>query len=73
MSEQMDLIIAFLVGKDWTSPTEIGRMYTEYGIREGFLDKWKLYHSSWASPKCKRLVEEGYLERNEKGWYRLKK
>lgn len=49
---------------DFVSPTEIG---TEVGGR----DKYGFRrHSSWASPKCRRLVEKLVLERNEKGWYR---
>lgn len=40
------------------SPTEIGR-------EVGGGDR----HSSWASPICKKLVEMGYAERTERGWY----
>ena len=55
----MDWILEFLKGKDWTSPTEIGDRYGGKG-------------SMWASPKCKKLVEQGLLERSDRGWYRLK-
>ena len=54
-------IYTFLKNRDWTSPTEIGRAWSSR------------HHSSWASPKCKKLVEYGLLERNEQGWYRIRK
>ena len=41
----------------WISPTEIGNAY-----KSG-------YHSSWASPKCLKLVKIGAIERNEDGHY----
>lgn len=51
------------VAQEWFSPSVIGM---EVGH--------KLYYSSsaWASPKCRRLVDKGLLERNEHGQYRLK-
>ena len=42
------------------SPTDIGYAYGGSA------------HSAWASPKCLKLVDMGYLERSDKGWYRLK-
>lgn len=45
----------------WTKPTQIGRAFGK-----GY-DK----SSAWASPKCKKLVELGLLQRHENGWYRL--
>lgn len=33
----------------------------------------KGYHSAFASPICKKLVNLGLVERNERGHYRLKK
>lgn len=58
----MTSIVTYLTGKDWTSPTEIGKL------------AGKSYSSAsgWASPKCKELVALGILERNIKGQYRLK-
>ena len=43
---------------EWISPTKIGNAYRPH------------YHSAWASPRCKALVKQGLLERNDKGWYR---
>jgi len=63
--KHQDFIINYLKGKDFTSPSEIGRAFGRG--KEG------IYHSSWASPKCKKLVEMGLLERNEKGHYRIVK
>jgi hypothetical protein len=50
--------VAISQGRDWVSPTEIGRE-----INGG--------HSSVGSPVCKKMVELGLAERNEKGHYRL--
>lgn len=58
-------IVSFLSGKDWTSPTSIGMAY-------GAVHNKKDIHSAWASPKCKKLVELGLLDRSENGHYRLK-
>ena len=44
----------------WFSPTEIGKAVG--GIKK---------HSSYGSPICKKMVELGIAERNEKGHYRL--
>lgn len=57
-------IINFLQGRDFTGPEQIGRAYGE-SIGKPHL------HSSWASPKCKKLVALSLLERSEKGHYRL--
>ena len=62
MTEENKLkIVTYLKGKGWTSPTKIGKASTENS------------HSNWASPKCKELVELGFLQRNNDGWYRLNK
>lgn len=54
-------VISYLQGKDWTSPGIIGAQVWGPGK-----------HSSSASPVCLRLVKKGYLERNDKGHYRIK-
>ncbi len=64
LTESEQWIVDFLKAKDWTSPTEIGNA-------RGKIDRKDL-HSSWASPKCKKLVDKGILERSENGRYRLK-
>jgi len=67
MTDTQQFIISYLLkvreneGDRFVSPTEIGGKY-----RRG-------YHSSWASPRCKKLVEMDYLERNHRGWYRIKR
>ena len=64
--ESADWICSFLEGKDFTSPSVIGRAHADaHGIRS------ENHHSSWASPICKRMVAEGLLERNQDGCYRL--
>ncbi len=55
-------VMDYLKGKDWTSPTEIGG---------SAFDSWG--HSAKASPVCLRMVKKGYLERNERGWYKIPK
>lgn len=52
----------------WTSPTMIGEIVGGRTL-PGYSDR--LRHSSWASPICLRLVRFGFLERNEKGHYRI--
>lgn len=53
-------VVAYLQGKSWTPPTEIGR------------EVWgKGHHSASASPVCKKLVMLGILKRNEDGHYSL--
>jgi len=61
-------IIQYLKGKDWTSPTEIGKAYGR-SINSTGCDM----HSAWASPRCKQLVEKELLIRNKNGWYKLSK
>lgn len=64
--ESADWICSFLEGKDFTSPSIIGRAHADaHGIQS------ENHHSSWASPICKRMVAEGLLERNQDGCYRL--
>jgi hypothetical protein len=52
-------VIKYLTGKDWTSPTEIGRLFGG--------------HSAIGSPICKKLVEFQIAVRNNKGHYKLAK
>lgn len=54
----------FSLNGGWVSPTNVGAIYGEYVLG--------VYgcHSSTGSPICKKLVEKGKLERNEKGHYR---
>jgi exoribonuclease II len=59
-------VLDYLKDKDFTSPSVIGIAHArEFGLG---MD----HHSAWASPICKRLVERGLLERNNKGHYRLR-
>lgn len=50
----------------WVSPTEIG--YEVGGLTKIGSQR----HSAWASPICKRLVQDGCVVRNSRGHYRLK-
>lgn len=60
-----DWVIAFLKGKDFVSPTVIGKAHAaQFGYSN-------THHSSWTSRICLKLVKEGILERNSKGHYRL--
>lgn len=61
ISTEQYMIARYLLGKGWTSPTEIGCAL-----------KGKRFHSAWASPKCKALVRRGLIKRNKKGWYKIK-
>lgn len=69
LKPQLEWIVTFLKGKGWVSPTEIGQRYGQAFNRPNL-------HSSWASPKCKKLAEIGLLERCELkgriGYYRVK-
>lgn len=50
-------------GREYISPTEVGRHVGEiYGI---------IAHSSYGSPICKNLVNEGYAERDSSGKYQI--
>jgi len=64
LSKQLQWILDYLKenkDKGWISPTEIGG---EYGKTVG-----KFYHSSWASPKCRKLVEMNLIKRSKDGKY----
>ena len=67
-----EFILEYLRVQDrgcFISPTQIGHEYGEY--KHG-RTHWKTgYHSAWASPRCKKLVSLGGLERNKNGHYRL--
>jgi len=67
MTKTKEWIVEYLKGKDYTSPTEIGRVYGN--TLKG--NPYHNYHSAWASPKCKQLVADGKLIRNSKGHYKL--
>lgn len=58
LTERQQIVIDYLKGKNFTSPTEIGSLFGN--------------HSAIGSPLCKRLVVLGLLKRNKKGHYRLK-
>ena len=61
VTEKEQLVLDFLKGKDiFISPTDIGNAIV------------KDAGSKWASPKCLNLVKKGYLERNDKGHYKVK-
>lgn len=60
MTDNEALVMEYLGGRDWTSPTDIG-----WGI-------WHfVYNSSKASRICRGLVFMGVLVRNHKGHYKL--
>lgn len=61
-------IINYLSGRGTCSPTQIG---TAYGDHLHGNNSFHCYHSAWASPRCKKLVEKGLVERSDKGHYRL--
>jgi hypothetical protein len=54
-----EAVLGYLKGRNWTSPTELGRVIWGKGR-----------HSSSASPTCLKLVKAGKLERNQRGHYR---
>jgi hypothetical protein len=66
MSEKIEKAMAYMhdvamkEGRDWISPTEIGRAVGGVGK-----------HSSYGSPICKQAVGEGLMKRNEAGHYSL--
>lgn len=53
-------MVALKEGRDWITPTEIGRFVG--GPKK---------HSSYGSPICLKMVELGIAEKNNKGWYKL--
>lgn len=70
MEEKKKLVLDYLATKrmrtgDWFSPTVIGEdVLSPSAATSG---------SSVASPVCKNLVKDGLVERNKRGWYRLKR
>ncbi len=64
MQEKIDIAIRYMngvsqrEGRDWISPTEIGRV-----INGG--------HSSVGSPVCKEMVKQKLVTRNKKGHYKI--
>ena len=66
LSDTEQWIISYLLevmeneGDRFVSPTEIGNKYNPF---------WG--HSGWASPRCLRLTEWGWLQRSKEGWYRI--
>lgn len=68
LTKNQKAIFIYLAKKrDFVSPTEIA--WDIGGTSKNGIER----NSSWASPICKKLVEIGLVERNEKGWYRLSK
>ena len=59
-------ILDYLEGKEYTSPSEIGRAYGKF-----INTKSLSYHSAWASPRCLALNLKGLLLRSDRGWYKL--
>lgn len=53
-------VVAMKEGRDWVSPTEIGRQVGGSGK-----------HSSYGSPICKEMVKRKVCRRNKNGHYRL--
>ena len=70
MMKPDEFILEYLEGRDFTSPSDIGEAYGIF--KHGMFHNRIGYHSAWASPRCKKLVGKGLLERNELGHYRLK-
>lgn len=58
-TKNQKIVLEYLEGKDFTSPTEIGHQLGG--------------HSAIGSPVCKQLVKLGLVERSPKGHYRLVK
>jgi hypothetical protein len=69
MTKTQKWIFHYLYGRGWCSPTQIG---TAYGDSIYGNNTIHCFHSGWASPRCKKLVDLGKLERNENGHYRRK-
>jgi hypothetical protein len=69
MTKNEQAIIAYLKGKGWVSPTEIGHNVGGYKNTAFGTSTTILRHSSWASPICIRLADKGILERNIRGHY----
>ena len=59
LTENEQRVLEYLKGKDFISPTQIASALT---LQD--------YNSAWASPICKRLINKGLLQRNDRGWYR---
>lgn len=70
LSDKQKFVIDFLkyiyeTENKWVSPTLVGKVY---GIE--FLNRDDC-HSATGSPILKKLTELGFVERNNKGWYRF--
>ena len=62
LTERQKFVLSFLDGKGFVSPSKIG---SAYGATIGKPH----FHSAFASPICKKLVELGLLERSDNGHY----
>jgi hypothetical protein len=69
LTKSQNWILKYLYGRGFVSPTQIGNAYGDSKFGN---NSFHSYHSAWASPKCKKLVELGLLERNKKGYYAIK-
>jgi len=58
IEQKIDIAKKYMIGRGWCSPTQIGAQ-----INGG--------HSSVGTPVCKKMVDLGLAERNNKGHYRL--
>lgn len=60
LTTRQQSVVDYLQGKEWISPTEIGRAVWGKG-----------HHSASASPVCKKLVAMGLLARSDQGHYKV--
>jgi hypothetical protein len=66
MTKSEEWILMYLDKRGFCSPTQIGRAYGDHLHGN---NSFHSYHSAWASPKCKKLVEKGLVEKNDKAQY----